>query len=90
MISSWQNQIWQFNKKQAKDIAKFTQEKLKILGIELKPEKIPQKIKILAQKRELLRRNKQFVQSDLLRKKIEMLGYKVEDTPLGSLILKNF
>ncbi|TRZ64022.1 MAG: cysteine--tRNA ligase, partial [Spirochaetia bacterium] len=66
----------------------------KVLGLGLKdakPEKtveVPQKIKDLAQKRELLRNNKQFIQSDALRKQIEKLGYLIEDTISGSKILK--
>lgn len=88
IISSWQNQIWQFNKDQAKEIIKLVKAKLDILGIELISAKISQKVKDLVKKRELLRNNKQFMQSDLLRKKIERLGYSVEDTPLGSLILR--
>lgn len=58
----------------------------KILGLglaKLKPLKIPQKIRDLAEKREKLRINKQFIQSDILRKKIESLGYKIEDTAYG-------
>ena len=90
VISSWQNQVWQFNKEQAKEIIKLIKNKLNILGIELPALKISKKIKNLAKKRELLRKNKQFVQADLLRKKIERLGYRVEDTPLGPLTLRNF
>lgn len=54
-----------------------------VLGLgfkKVKPFKIPQKIKNLAKQREKLRINKQFIQSDVLRKKIESLGYKIEDT----------
>ncbi|MEK7481884.1 MAG: cysteine--tRNA ligase, partial [Patescibacteria group bacterium] len=51
------------------------------LGLaQIKPLKIPQKIKDLAIEREKFRVNKQFIQSDGLRKKIEELGYKIEDT----------
>ncbi|MEK9170221.1 MAG: cysteine--tRNA ligase [Patescibacteria group bacterium] len=59
-----------------------------VLGLELKeiPE-IPAKIMNLAEKRELLRKNKQFIQSDGLRKEIEKLGYIIEDTPEGPVIL---
>lgn len=57
-----------------------------ILGLKFlkrKKVKIPQKIRELAARRETLRANKQFIQADALRKKIESLGYKVEDTPYG-------
>ena len=46
--------------------------------------KIPLKIKQLAEKREKLRTNKQFIPADLLRKQIEKLGYNIKDTLNGS------
>ena len=65
----------------------------KVFGLELdlptgrqgkiKPIKIPQNIKDLVSKREKSRANKQFIQADGLRKKIEELGYKIEDTNYG-------
>ena len=56
-----------------------------ILGLKLKekPVEIPRKIGKMAQQREILRRNKQFIKADALRKKIEKLGYIVEDTISG-------
>lgn len=60
----------------------------KIFGLELKSAKIPSKIAQIVKKRELLRSNKQFTQSDALRKEIEALGFIIEDTPQGPLILK--
>jgi cysteinyl-tRNA synthetase len=61
----------------------------KVLGFRLnqvKPLKIPKEIKHLAIKREQFRVNKQFVQADRLREKINLLGYIVEDTPRGPII----
>jgi len=58
----------------------------KILGLglnEIKPLEIPLKIRQMVDRRELLRRNKHFIQADQLRKKIESLGYKTEDTQHG-------
>lgn len=58
----------------------------KVLGLKLdkiKTVKIPYKIKQMAAERELLRRNKQFIPADALRKKIEELGYVIEDTESG-------
>ncbi len=62
-----------------------------VLGLglnEYKPIKaeIPAKILKLAAKREQFRRNKQFVQADRLREKIERLGYVMSDTPAGPVI----
>ncbi len=63
----------------------------KILGLDLnkiKPFKIPTEIQQLAVQREKLRTNKQFIQADVLRKRIERLGYKIEDTPQGPKVLR--
>ncbi|RJP45595.1 cysteine--tRNA ligase [Candidatus Parcubacteria bacterium] len=49
----------------------------------LAPVKIPGNILNLAKKREQCRKSKQFIQSDALRKRINDLGYTIEDTPEG-------
>lgn len=61
----------------------------KVFGLKLKDIKkpvIPQKVRVLVKERELLRNHQQFIQSDALRKKIEGLGYKLEDTDEGPII----
>ncbi|MEK7555367.1 MAG: cysteine--tRNA ligase [Patescibacteria group bacterium] len=83
LIASLQNKIWRINPAQVKVVNRFINEKLDIFGIKIKPVKIPQKIRSLANQREKLRINKQFIPSDRLRKEIESLGYKVEDTSYG-------
>ncbi len=81
--------VFDLNKKEAKEMSDFIVKSLKIFGIKMeKTPKIPIKIKILAEKREISRNNKQFIKSDTLRKKIIELGYWLEDTPLGYLIYK--
>jgi len=63
----------------------------KVLGLELdkiKPQKIPPKIKNLVSQRGKLRVNKQFIQADRLRKKIEKLEYRIEDTAFGPKVRK--
>ncbi len=82
-IQAVKNEIWNLNRLDAKAIKKWITEKLKILGVALKAPKIPLKIRFLARRRELYRSNKQFTQSDVLRKEIEALGYTTEDTPSG-------
>ncbi len=65
----------------------------KVLGLKLngpKPAKIPENIRQMADEREKMRINKQFIQADALRKKIESLGYNIEDTPFGPKVRKNF
>lgn len=89
LINSIETKIWKLNKKEAAAIKDFVTEKMGIfLGTALKSAKIPTNIAKIAQKRELYRKSKQFIQSDALRKKIEELGYIIEDTPSGPLVLK--
>ena len=80
--------IWKLSNKQAKEAADFINKALKSLGFELPAPKIPSKIAKLTQKRELYRTHKQFVQADVLRKEINALGFSIEDTPAGPLVLK--
>ncbi|MEK7081284.1 MAG: cysteine--tRNA ligase, partial [Patescibacteria group bacterium] len=63
----------------------------KVLGLgfeKLKEEKIPEKIKKLAEEREQARKNKNFKKSDELRKEINSLGYDIKDTAEGQKINK--
>lgn len=64
-----------------------------VLGLDIEKSsrrklKIPSKIKELLEKRKKYRTSKQFIQADALRKEIERLGFKVEDTPRGPMIKK--
>jgi cysteinyl-tRNA synthetase len=83
LINEINPEIWSLSKKEALLVKKFIAGNLKNLGFEIKIFKIPQKIQKIARERELLRVNKQFIQSDALRNKIKRLGYEAEDTPLG-------
>ena len=88
LVNGLNKVVWDLKPIQAQTAQKWLLEKLQIFGIKLELPKIPSKIKELAAKRELLRGNKQFAQADGLRRKIGALGYKIEDTPRGSLVLK--
>ncbi len=90
IMSEFQNKIWNLNASEATVLKNFIEEKLSIFGVEIKKTKIPTKISLFAAKRELLRINKQFIQADALRKKIRVLGYEVEDTPIGPFISKSY
>ena len=61
-----------------------------VLGLKLKEaiklSRPPAKTASLVKEREKHRANKQFVQADRLRKRIEGLGYTVEDTPQGPFV----
>lgn len=89
LMAAFQKKIWGLSKAEAKTVEKELTKRLKILEIELKPAKIPAEISKIARQREKMRNNKQFIPADRLRKKIERLGYKVDDTPLGPFVRSN-
>ncbi|HEY4496879.1 MAG TPA: cysteine--tRNA ligase [Candidatus Paceibacterota bacterium] len=82
------DKIWNLSKIEAKSILKIIKNTLSVFSIELKADAIPLNIKKFIDEREEFRRNKQFIQSDALRKKTEDLGYIIEDTPFGPFIIK--
>ncbi|MDI6733900.1 MAG: cysteine--tRNA ligase [Patescibacteria group bacterium] len=82
----YQKQIWQMKSSEAKLLKKYIEFLLNILGINLKSLKLPPKVIKIVKNRELCRTHKQFIQADVLRKKINKLGYEVEDTPTGPFI----
>jgi cysteinyl-tRNA synthetase len=53
-----------------------------------KDTKIPKEITDLLEKREALRKDKKFEESDMIRKEIEEKGYKIDDTPNGAKIIE--
>ena len=78
------------SKKQGKKIIKLLQEFNEVLGIVPQKEyEVPENILSLVQKREVARENKNWEESDNIRNEIESLGYKVEDTEYGPLVLTN-
>jgi len=87
LINEINPKIWDLSKKDAKKIIKWTRGKLNTFKIAVKLPKIPLKIRFLAKKRELFRVHEQFTKADDLRKTINALGYSIEDTPEGPLIL---
>ena len=80
--------IWNLTRSEGKTVENWLVKLLQTIGIELKMAHIPFKIRHLAKKRELLRNAQQFIPADASRKEIEALGYLVDDTPAGPLILK--
>ena len=81
------NQITQEEVKQILEFLKFVDE---IFGFILKKErvKIPEEIKKLAQKREILRKEKKWEEADKIREEIKKLGYEIQDTAGGTKIKK--
>lgn len=89
-LMSFMNQInksmWAAAPEQAKSAADAIKTILKSLGFRETGPKISLRARLLARRRERLRANKQFIQSDALRADLEKLGYISEDTPLGPLV----
>lgn len=79
--------LWQLSPSEARELATFFTKTLGRFGITLKAPEVPQNITKLAQDRELSRASKQFAQADALRAQVEQLGYVIEDTPAGPLVL---
>ena len=50
--------------------------------------KFDQEVKKLVEKREEYRKQKQWELADKIRKEVEILGFKIEDTPAGPKIKK--
>lgn len=77
------------NKDSIKKIKEFLKEVDSVLGIiPSKQEKIPDEILELAEKRERLRKEKKYDEADKIRTQIEDLGYKIEDTIYGPLVIR--
>ncbi len=87
IINQLNKEIWSLNSEFIKKFKVFFVNAFASFGITLDAPKIPAEIQKLAQERELSRASKQFAKSDGLRVQIEQLGYVVEDTPAGPLVL---
>jgi cysteinyl-tRNA synthetase len=78
--------FFQLDKNSLERAIDFIKKVLGFFGIRSDSPEIPQEIRAKAAERELSRGNKDFAQSDALRKEIEALGYVIEDTPHGPFI----
>jgi cysteinyl-tRNA synthetase len=86
----YQKKLWEITSAEAKKLRDHISGLLKKLGFIIEISRPDPKIIELAEKRELLRINKQFIEADALRREIKQLGYEIEDTPLGPFIKKVF
>lgn len=86
LINETEKDIWSISPAGLSSISKFVKGSLGLLGIDIKKTKTPINIKFFASRREKFRKYKQFEKSDSLRKKIDRLGYIIEDTPLGPFV----
>ena len=77
------------SEKDSENILNFMEETDSVFGIlPEKEQKIPKEVKILADKRQKAREEKDFKLADELREKIKQKGYYVDDTEKGHLIKK--
>jgi cysteinyl-tRNA synthetase len=89
LVGGFQSQIQSLNKKEAGLIADAAVKYFNIVRADLPSTAIPSEVRALLASRERTRLKRDFSRADRLRKKIEKLGYKVEDTPLGPACWKN-
>jgi cysteinyl-tRNA synthetase len=82
-VSKIQPNIWNLPVHEAEMMAEGLRGLFATFGIALKKPEIPAKAHALVEEREQSRGNKQFEQSDRLRKEINALGYDIEDTARG-------
>ncbi|MDE2019873.1 MAG: cysteine--tRNA ligase [Patescibacteria group bacterium] len=82
-ISSHQKDVWNLDAPVARTYAQTIEHFFELFSIALPNPQIPEKIEKMAEEMEQFRTNKQFAQSDALRKEIEGLGYMIENTPRG-------
>ena len=87
LINALHKRVWAISRKDAAALQKTILNNLGSLGFQLKRDKVPAKILSLVKKREALRAKNEYGLADDFRKQIEVVGYKVEDTPLGPLVL---
>lgn len=81
--------MFSLNKKDIDSFIHAVEKCLHIIGISIPRSIVPERVTHIMEERELSRAHKQFAHADTLRKEIEELGYEVEDTPLGPLVLKS-
>lgn len=86
LLAEFQEKVWSLSPEGAKNLVGWLESTLKTLGLSLKTPKIPAKVAALVARREKFRANKQFIQSDALRKEADALGFIIEDTPLGPFV----
>ncbi len=88
LISETNPKMWSLKPQTAENVASSIKKALETLGLVVKTTIPPNLVKKMAKERELCRINKQFTKSDDLRKKINALGFEVEDTPLGPFLYR--
>lgn len=88
LMTKIQPNIWDLSWRAKNKVIESLEGALNVVGIHIPNQRISLKARLIAHKREGYRKNKQFIQSDALRKKLDELGYIIEDTPKGPLLFK--
>ena len=88
LLTSLESHLTKISSRDALTINTTILSLLETIGISLlSKSKIPASIQRISTKRELARSYKQFMQADVLRNKIHQLGYIIDDTPWGPLVM---
>ena len=87
LINSLNQNFDKISKKQALEIKRWLLSELTSLGFKNLDLEISPEVKAIVKKRELSRVNKQFEEADGLRKEAEALGYTIQDTANGQMII---
>ena len=88
LIGGFHSQTHELTKKEAVLITNILIKQLKLVGLELPSLKTPSGVRSVVLARERIRAKRDFSRADDLRKKIETLGYIIEDTPFGPAVWK--
>ncbi|MDE2001305.1 MAG: cysteine--tRNA ligase [Patescibacteria group bacterium] len=89
LMNSLETSFWNLTRPEARALEAFYEEMLALLGFSAqKAPSVPREIAQKAKEREAFRIHKQFIQSDAIRKELDALGYSIEDTPAGPLVLR--
>jgi cysteinyl-tRNA synthetase len=85
-VNDVNKRLGELDRRSLAGVKKFLEQSFGLFGIAFPKAEIPAPVRRLVKEREALRQRQQFMQSDRLRKRINDLGYVVEDTPRGPFV----
>ncbi len=88
LAAEYQERLWNLSFKETEALRGCFFKLLSALGISINNPDIPENVRKIAAERDLSRDRKQFTHADVLRDEARVLGYSLEDTPLGTFIYK--
>lgn len=83
------NAVGALNKSESVLVKKELFSRLAILGLTFRSSSVPDKIKELISQREVLRTVRDFRRADAIREQIASLGFRLDDTPTGPVVIQN-